>query len=142
MDFVENYICQFLEEIQFVYWNVLMVIFYFVVVYYYLEDSSLFYKSRVFVFDELGYNFAIVYVFFKELIFNLKVMFFNLKYVYYYIDSFIFQYRNKIIFCFISYYKEFFDVIVLWNYFEVGYGKGFCDGVGGFVKRMVDEVVR
>lgn len=39
MDFVENYICQFLEEVQFVYWNVLMVIFYFVVVYYWFEDG-------------------------------------------------------------------------------------------------------
>lgn len=30
---------------------------------------------------------------------------------------------------------------VIWNYFEVGYGKGFCDGLGGIIKCFVDEVV-
>lgn len=41
-----------------------------------------------------------------------------------------------------SCYKSLFGVSVLWNYFEVGYGKDFCDGVGGLVKRMVDKVVK
>ena len=29
-----------------------------------------------------------------------------------------------------------------WNYFEVGHGKGPCDGLGGTTKRMADEAVR
>ena len=29
-----------------------------------------------------------------------------------------------------------------WNYFEVGHGKGPCDGIGGTAKRMADEAIK
>ncbi|WAR07281.1 LOW QUALITY PROTEIN: hypothetical protein MAR_017239 [Mya arenaria] len=29
-----------------------------------------------------------------------------------------------------------------WNYFEVGHGKGPCDGLGGTVKRMADDAIK
>lgn len=35
-----------------------------------------------------------------------------------------------------------FGIDVKWNYFEVGYGKGLCDGFGGLIKCLVDEVVK
>lgn len=35
-----------------------------------------------------------------------------------------------------------FGMRARWNYFEVGHGKGPCDGLGGTTKRMADEAVR
>ena len=29
-----------------------------------------------------------------------------------------------------------------WNYFEAGYGKGPCDGIGGTAKCMADEAIK
>jgi hypothetical protein len=30
----------------------------------------------------------------------------------------------------------------VWNYFETGYGKGPCDGIGGTSKRTTDLAIR
>lgn len=35
-----------------------------------------------------------------------------------------------------------FGIDVKWNFFEVGYGKGLCDGFGGLIKCLVDQVVK
>ena len=49
---------------------------------------------------------------------------------------------NKTIFYLLSHHKELFGVSASWNFFEADHGKCPCDGVGGSVKRMADEVVR
>ena len=34
------------------------------------------------------------------------------------------------------------NVTAVWNYFELGHGKGPCDGLGGTVKRMADTAIK
>lgn len=92
MDFVENYFCQFCDEVQSMYWNRVMVSFYFVVVYFKDVDGYLKYKSFVFVFDELFYNLLLIYLIFKKFLFQLKGLVILLICIYYWIDSFILQY--------------------------------------------------
>lgn len=65
-----------------------MVILYLVVFYMFYEDIME-YISRVFVFDEFGYNLVIVFVIIKKLVFEMKMVIFDFKYIYYYIDSLI-----------------------------------------------------
>lgn len=67
MDFVENFICMFVEEVQSVYWNLFEVIFYLVVIYYRVEDGILIYDNYVFVLDDLVYNFGILFVILDQL---------------------------------------------------------------------------
>lgn len=67
MDFVENFICMFVEEVQSVYWNLFEVIFYLVVIYYRVEDRRLIYDNYVFVLDDLVYNFGILFVILDQL---------------------------------------------------------------------------
>lgn len=141
MDFAEKYTCQSLEEVQSAYWNVSMVTLHPAVAYYRSEDRQVSHKSRVFISDELGHNAATVFAFIKDLIPHLKVMLPQIKHIHYYTDSPTSQYQNKTIFYLLSHHKELFGVSASWNFFEVGHGKGPCDGVGGSVKRMADEAV-
>ena len=39
-------------------------------------------------------------------------------------------------------HKELYNVDAKWNYFEVGHGKGACDGIGEYAKRRGDISVR
>ena len=41
----------------------------------------------------------------------------------------------------ISTHENEFGCKANWNYFEVGHGKGPCDGIGGTVKRLADDAV-
>lgn len=70
----------------------------------------------------------------------MKVLF--LKIVYYWIDSFSFYYWNKSFFYIVFDYENVFGVNVVWNFFELGYGKGLCDGIGGIFKWIVDFVIK
>ena len=52
------------------------------------------------------------------------------------------QYRNRLIFHMLSKHRAMYGYDPKWNYFEAGYGKSACDGIGGITKRMADEAVR
>ena len=41
----------------------------------------------------------------------------------------------------ISTHENEFGCNANWNYFEAGHGKGWCDGIGGTVKRLADDAV-
>lgn len=91
MDFVENYICGFVEEIQLVYFDKNLVMLYFVVIYYIKEEmgNDVKYKLLVVVFDELLYILLIVFVIMKQVIVEVRVILLNVEMVYYMMDLLI-----------------------------------------------------
>lgn len=91
MDFVENYICGFVEEIQLVYFDKNVVMLYFVVIYYIKEEmgNDVKYKLLVVVFDELLYILLMVFVIMKQVIVEVRVILLNVEMVYYMMDLLI-----------------------------------------------------
>lgn len=91
MDFVENYICGFVEEIQLVCFDKNVVMLYFVVIYYIKEEmgNDVKYKLLVVVFDELLYILLIVFVIMKQVIVEVRVILLNVEMVYYMMDLLI-----------------------------------------------------
>lgn len=90
MDFVENYICGFVEEIQLVYFDKNVVMLYFVI--YYIKEemgNDVKYKLLVVVFDELLYILLIVFVIMKQVIVEVRVILLNVEMVYYMMDLLI-----------------------------------------------------
>lgn len=87
MDFVENYICGFVEEIQLVCFDKNVVMLYFVVFYIKKKiGNKVKYKLLVVVFDELLYILLIVFVIMKQVIVEVKVILLNVEMVYYMMD--------------------------------------------------------
>lgn len=90
MDFVENYICGFVEEIQLVYFDKNVVMLYFVVIYIKEEmGNDVKYKLLVVVFDELLYILLIVFVIMKQVIVEVRLILLNVEMVYYMMDLLI-----------------------------------------------------
>ena len=141
MDFAENYSCKSVEEIQTAYWNQTGVTLHPVVVYY-KKNGETQHKSYVVVSDEMSHFPSTVHAFIDKLIPELKLLSPELSFIHYWTDGPTSQYRNRQCFFTVANHRELYGVGARWNYFEVGHGKGPCDGLGGTTKRMADEAVR
>jgi len=141
MDFAENYSCRSLNEPQPAYWNLTMVTLHPVVAYY-KDNGELKHKSYVVVSDELTHSSSTVCAFLDKIMPELKTLKPELKCVHYWTDSPSSQYRNRYIFHVVANHDTLYGMSARWNYFEVGHGKGPCDGLGGTAKRMADMAIR
>lgn len=142
MDFAENFTHQAPEEIQSAYWCQTQTSLHPAVAYY-MSDGKLQHKSYVFVSAELSHNSSAVFTIMKQLMPELQLLVNNLAVVHYVTDSPTSQYRNKYIFYLIANHQMLFnDIRATWTYWEVGHGKGPCDGIGGTAKRMVDNAIK
>ena len=115
-----------------------------VVVYYASEKDhqKLDHRSFVIVSYEMSHSSTTVHAILNKIIPLLKQMNTQTEMIHYWTDGPTSQYRNKLIFLTVAYHKEIYGMSARWNYFEVGHGKGLCDGLGGTTKRMADEAVR
>lgn len=94
------------------------------------------------VFDYNKYGFFVIWVYLKFILVYVKDVYFIIDIVYFVSDGLIIQYRCKVNFYFLLlYFFDFGFKIGNWIFFEVGYGKGLVDGIGGVVKWLVDVVV-
>lgn len=94
------------------------------------------------VFDYNKYGFFVIWVYLKFIFVYVKDVYFIIDIVYFVSDGLIIQYRCKVNFYFLLlYFFDFGFKIGNWIFFEVGYGKGLVDGIGGVVKWLVDVVV-
>lgn len=141
MDYAENFSCRSLNEIQTAYFSQSMVTIHPAVIYY-REDGELKHQSLVVVSDEMSHAASTVCAFLDQIIPQLKEINPQVKFVHYWTDSPSSQYRNRYIFHTLVNHKDIYGVDARWNYFEVGHGKGPCDGLGGTTKRMADEAIR
>ena len=141
MDFAENFSCRSLDEIQTAYWNQTSVTIHPVVAYY-RKNGELCHKSLVFVSDEISHSSGTVMAFIDKLVPALKAINNQFTVIHYWTDSPSSQYRNRFIFYLVANHAAFYGLSCRWNYFEVGHGKGPCDGLGGTTKRLADQAVR
>jgi len=142
MDFAENFVCNTADEVQSAYWNSTVVTLHPVVAYFKNDNNDLSHKNFVYVSDDLGHNFGMVYAIMKDIMREIKEVVGNLKMVHYWTDSPSSQYRNKSAFYVISNHQNLLGVPAIWNYFETGHGKGPCDGIGGTAKRTADMAIK
>ena len=144
MDFAENYIYTFSEEIQSTYFDKGAVTLHPVVVY--TRDpttNDIQHKSFVVVSDETSHNAAAVFAIMKDIVTEITAILPQCKMIHYMTDSLTSQYRNSKIFSVISNHDKIFpDIKASWLYFESGHGKSPCDGVGGTAKRLADMAVK
>ena len=130
MDFVENYTCKYLAEIQSAYWNQTPVALHPIVFYYRGQSSTLEDKSIAIISDELSHSTSTVCTFLDTLIPVLKEFRPNTVCVHYWTDSPSNQYRSKTMFNLVSKHTAVYGIRARLNYFESGHGKGPCDGLG------------
>lgn len=123
MDFAENYGINEMQDIQSAYWNPEMVTLHPTVIYYNDGTESVSHKSIVAVSEVLHHNASMVQAIVDKVVGEVKSLVPDVQFIHYFTDSPTSQYRNKRI-------------------FEAGHGKGACDGVGGFVKRIADNTVK
>ncbi|XP_072023524.1 uncharacterized protein [Amphiura filiformis] len=144
VDFAENYVCSYAEEVQSAYYSKQQVTLHPAVMHFgnATEESPQSHKSFVILSDETAHTSGTVYAFMKELVPKIKEVVPNVRMIHYLSDSPTSQYRNANMFNITNRHEELFGVPASWQYFESGHGKGPCDGVGGAVKRAADLAVR
>lgn len=142
MDFAENYVCVAENEVQSAHWNSQAVTIHPCVIYY-KSQAKHSYKSLAIISDTREHNANTVYCILKKIIaFAKETISPDLKTVNYWTDGPSSQYRNYKIFSVVFEHQIIFHCDAVWNYFEVGHGKGPCDGVGGSLKRNADRSVK
>lgn len=142
MDFVENFTCQSLDEIQSAYWNATSITLNPVVAYHRDENRDLEHRNFVFVPNVNHHNVTAVLAILRKLTVAVKETFTDATMIHYWTDSPSSQYRNRYIFNLLLHHENLFGIEARWNFFESGYGKGSCDGIGGTCKHMASEAVR
>ena len=142
IDFAENYVCSFSQEITSAYYSKVQVTIHPAVFHFKAPDGTLQHKSVVVVSDETSHKAQTVYAFMKALMGWVKGNLPQIETLHYLSDSPTSQYRNSTIFGLMAHHKTSLNIKATWSYFESGHGKGPCDGVGGAVKRSADTTVK
>ena len=148
VDFAENYVCHYAEEISSAYYSKKQVTNHPAVIHYNTDpeseqgNQSIKHKSVVCLSDEIAHTAPTEFAFMKRLTCCIKEFLGNIEQIHYISNSPTSQYRNCHIFKILSLHKEMFGIGATWQYFESGHGKGPCDSVGGVVKRNADLAVR
>lgn len=141
MDFAENFVCQSQNEVQSAYWNATSATLHAVVIYF-KSDEGLKHKNYIFVSDLPQHNATAVVTIISKLMPQVLSRIPGTTHVHYFTDSPSSQYRIRYIFDVLCRHEQLFAVPASWNYFEVGHGKGPCNGIGGAAKRLALEAVR
>ena len=131
VDFAENYVCHYLEEINNAYYSKEQLTVHPAVIHYKGVNGELKHKSLVVLSDEMAHTVATVFVFLKVIVGWIKQNLAHIQQIHYMSYSPTSQYRNGTIFNLVSLHKAMFGIPASWQYFESGHGKGPCDGVGG-----------
>jgi hypothetical protein len=126
---------------QTAYWNQTTVTIHAVVAYF-RKNGELSHKRLVFVSDEISHSSGTVMAFIDKLVHAHQAINNHCTVIHYWTDSPSSQYRNRFIFYLVANHAVFNGLSRRWNYFEVGHGKGPCDGLGGTTKRLADQAVR
>lgn len=146
IDFSENYICKYAQEIQSVHFggSKQQISLHTVVFYYRPEQSSSAVPVSLCTLSEnLRHDPGAICAHLEPIIAEIIKLVPQLKVVHFLSDGPSTQYKNKKMFYLIaSYLSEKLNVDVLrWHYSESGHGKGAPDGVGATLKRTADKLV-
>ena len=142
MDFAENWMVTYPDEVQAAYFSKEPVTLHPAVVHYKVGDE-LKRRSLALVTDDRKHDTGAILAFMQRICESVRTLLPNIKTIHYASDSPSSQYRNKTIFSILCKHQALFDGIrATWTYFEAGHGKGPCDGVGAAAKRNADYTVK
>ena len=105
------------------------------------EEQPVKHQSYVLVYDDFNHNSTTVITFVKEIIKDITELDPDVEYVQYSTDSPTSDYRNQTLFNLIANHKDAFGILVRWNYFEAGHGKGHCNGRDASAKYVTDKAM-
>ncbi|CAH0726839.1 unnamed protein product, partial [Brenthis ino] len=147
MDFSENYITKFHEEVQARHFGGSPeLITLHSSVSYFLDADTGTYKinSMCTISDYNKHDAQAIWAHIIPIIERLKDFTTDIDTIHFLTDSPSSQYRNRKIFFIISQLQQQFPNLnnVTWNYLESGHGKGAPDGIGAVIKRTADACVR
>ena len=146
MDFSENYICKYSEEIQSAHFggSKVQVSLHTVVVYIFSERKQMYEQlSYCTVAENLRHDPSAICAHLFPVIRDIKSHMGKIDVVHCLSDGATTQYRNRKMFYLIGNYLSIILECqkITWHYTETGHGKGAPDGIGGAIKRCADRLV-
>ena len=143
LDYAENYSCIFQDEPSQVFYDRNLLTVHPMIAHFRDHEGNLLHKSFAGISNITNHAAPTTVGFLSSLMPRLKQIRPNLEVVHYLSDSPANQYRNKSIVKFIADHARIFEgVQATWDYFEVGHGKGPCDGIGGSLKKSAEICVK
>ncbi|RXN14647.1 Sentrin-specific protease 2 [Labeo rohita] len=135
VDFAENYIAAYQDQIQSAHWHQKQVTVFPSVLW---SDGDP--ESYAIVSDSLEHDKRSVATFLSKIVEDIKMKHPAMKEIHIFSDGAASQFKNKFMWCFMSTtFKELFPTLrVQWHFFATSHGKGAVDGVGATVKRAVN----
>lgn len=142
IDFSENYICKYDEEVQSVHFggSRRQLALHTGVMYYKTQNLETECLSFSGVSDDLLHNALSVWAHLKPILTLMVER--KIKVVHFVSDGPTSQYKNKTNFQLFCYFAAYYGIqFSTWNFYEPGHGKSVADGVGGTIKRLADQAV-
>lgn len=146
VDFSENYVCKYSEEVQSAHFggSKPQVSLHTVIVYYRpFFNEAIIPLTFCTMSDDLRHDPVAICAHLDLVITEIKKIVPQLTTVHFLSDSPTTQYRNKKMFYLMACYltKQMNVGVLRWHYSESGHGKGAPDGIGGYIKRHADRLV-
>ena len=142
MDYSENWAAKYSDEISAAYYDSDQTTLYPMVVHYHNEDNTLKWKSYVGVSSVGQHSVPTHYAFMVKLMEQLKVLLPDLEVLHFITDGPANQYRNRTIAALVAVFEQLHGIRATWTWLEGGHRKGPCDGIGGGLKRKLDNLVK
>lgn len=142
LDYAENWNAKYLFEITSAYYDKNQLSIHPMVLHMKDQDGKISVKSYVGVTEVKSHSAPTTFTFLKALMTQLKFDCPHLQLLHIISDSPSSQYRNRSICDLVSHFPALFSITATWSWLESGHGKGACDGVGGGVKRLADNLIK
>lgn len=133
VDFSENYLSQYQDEVQSAHWHYNQVTVFTCVVW--VGKTSI---SYAIISDYLSHDKFAVYQYLKVILDDLKITHPQVENVIFFSDGAASQFKQKFLFINLTFLRDDYGYSEFtWNFFATSHGKGAVDGIGGCVKRLV-----
>ena len=142
MDYNENWAAKYPDKISAAYYDSDQTTLHPMVVHYHYEDNTLKWKSYVGVSSVGQHSVSTHYAFMVKLMEQLKVLLPDLEVLHFITYGPANQYRNRTIAALVAVFEQLHGIRATWTWLEGGHGKGPCDGIGGGLKRKLDNLVK
>lgn len=142
LDFSENWAHKFQDEISAFYFDNQQITVHPMVLNYRNEENNLLCRTFAGISSETSHSVPTVFSFIQAIMSFIRHILPELKIIHFVSDSPSSQYRNRTICSIISRFSHLFEVDATWTWLEAGHGKGPCDGVGGAIKKKIDNVIK
>lgn len=142
IDFSENYMCKYQEEIQSVHFggSRKQIALHTGAIYFINESQSLECFTFCGISDDTLHNAFAIWAYLKPILNIIRAK--NINTVHFVSDGPSSQYKNKTNFVLMCYFASMFEIErMTWNYYESSHGKSVADGVGGSLKKSADQLV-